>query len=138
MLASRRLRSPPSLWRAATGSPPSCTMRNRRWCTDLATSCARACVSARRTVASEVMYQALSSTTVTPTIRVTPATCLALILIIDPVLLGIGRRALGLHPVEFVVQGLEAHTQHLGRPGLVAAGMVQRDLNQLTLDLVYR
>ena len=41
-----------------------------------------------------------------------------------------------LHPVELVVQRLQADAEHLGGAGLVAAGVLERHLDQLAFGLV--
>src|SRR5689334_19959502 len=60
--------------------------------------------------------------------NVTPATCLALMLSRSFLFL------FGLS-VQLVVQGLEADAEELGRSRLVAARMLQRDVNQLLFGL---
>src|SRR5579864_7937814 len=97
---------------------------------------ARAFVSSSCVRTSAERYHADSSTTVSVTRAVTPATCF----VFRPS--GMGRRSLlrlGLtHPVQFVVERLEADAKQFGRARFVAPGVGECDVDQLPLHLVDR
>src|SRR5579864_336166 len=94
---------------------------------------ARAFVSSSCVRTSAERYHADSSTTVSVTRAVTPATCF----VFRPS--GMGRRSLlrlGLtHPVQFVVERLEADAKQFGRARFVAPGVGECDVDQLPLHL---
>src|SRR6185436_8932615 len=100
----------------------------------LASSCERALLSSRLTLASLARCSTLSRTTTAPTIEVTPRTCLPLMprcmatvaggwLPVASIqhLLGLFRPQSQL--VQFVVKGLQADAQDFRGAGLVVAGM---------------
>src|SRR5688572_24992428 len=107
-----------------------------RWRVVLASNCPRDRLSCRTTLARRFVYSALSATTATPTMAVTPTICLTRMLrrmdgsplLRDRFLLG----ALAAPPelVELIVQRLQADAQDLGGAGLVVPRMFQRHQDQ--------
>src|SRR5262245_27743294 len=107
----------------------------------LVSSSPRARLSSSDSRAIRARWATLSATTTAPTSAVTPRICLSRIDMRTS--RGAGRRPRGaaasgalLHAVQLVVQRLQADAQHLGGPGLVARGGVERRQDELLLGLV--
>src|SRR4029453_3961902 len=143
MLDSRIARSPGSARNAAYGSPAPVTTTSRaRWKMALASSCPRASLSCRTTRARRATCTALSITTARPTMVVTAAICLALML---RRISGVRNRFflfLAWSPapqfVQLVVQRLQADTEDLGGTRLVVSRVLERHQDQPALALLAR
>src|ERR1700694_3420624 len=84
--------------------------------------------------ASDDRWTPLKTTTASPTIDVTPATCFALML--NRMESGRAVLLFDLQPVQLVVQRFQADAEQLGRASLVVVRVLERQENQLTLGLL--
>src|SRR5262245_34924141 len=143
MLDSRIARSPGSPAKAAYGSPAPVTTTSRaRWKMALASSCPRASLSCRTTRASRATCTALSITTARPTMVVTAAICLALMLsrisgVRDRLFLFLAWRPTP-ELVQLVVQRLQTYAEDLGGARLVVARVLEGHQDQPALGFLHR
>src|SRR5436309_5996313 len=133
-LDARIERTPGSLRSVAKGSTPATTISWALVKMALASSSARAWLSARLTRARVARCSRLSATTTAATIEVTPRTCL--LLMPSRTLLRSFRSQPQL--VQLVVQRLEADAEDLGGARLVVARVLQRHHDQTPLGLFDR
>src|SRR5262245_1251114 len=143
MLDSRIARSPGSPANAAYGSPAPVTTPSRaRWEIALASSCPRASLSSRNTRARRATCTALSITTARPTMVVTAAICLALMLrrisgVRNRFFLLLARRAAA-ELIQLVVQRLQADAEDFRGARLVVACVLERHQDQPALGFLDR